>query len=129
LIFAGSLFFFVFSNGSQPLRCVSEPLPCEFEPSLEGKIKKYKMKRFMSFRAALVLPGWFFPRYWACGRSFWLSGRFAVVLNIGGALSITAVGYGYDLFQSYFVVLCAGAVLAVTALILLMLVSKIRKKK
>ncbi len=51
----------------------------------------------------------------------------AVILNIGGALSITAVGYGYDLFQSYFVVLYTGAVLAIAALILLLLITKIRK--
>ena len=42
-----------------------------------------------------------------------------VILNIGGALAITLVGMGYDIFHGYGVILFSGIAMTITAILLL----------
>lgn len=46
----------------------------------------------------------------------------AVVLNLGGALAIAAVGYVYDFFQSYSVILWSGLIMILVSLVLLAMI-------
>lgn len=52
----------------------------------------------------------------------------AVILNLGGALAIAAVGYVYDFFQSYNVILWSGLIMILVSLALLIIIQYKMKK-
>ena len=47
-----------------------------------------------------------------------------IILNIGGSIAIAIVGYGYDIFGTYSVIMCSGIVMSVLSVLLLFKISK-----
>lgn len=81
-----------------------------------------------SYACALMISNITFALYGTeqYGKAFSI---LTVVLNIGGSLAIAIVGYGYDLFKTYSVIMWSGIGVTIFAMIVLMIISINYKKE